>query len=89
MGPLQFDVAAHRLAVESGSPVRLDHLPYKVVRRLVDPAQRSLLDSSTSSEVFTRADGTDLAVFTSRGVLDTLGRRHPELDLDVLVAGVD
>jgi peptide chain release factor 3 len=88
VGPMQFEVAAHRLVAEFKSPVRLEPLPYTVVRRLTDPAHRSLVDGNRS-EVLTRTDGVDLALFTDSTTLGVLRRLHPEVvaALEPLVAG--
>ncbi|EIE97223.1 peptide chain release factor 3 [Saccharomonospora glauca K62] len=86
VGPMQFEVAAHRMEHEFNSPVKLDRLPYSTVRRLVDPAQRALVDAGRNSEVLTRADGTDLALFVDDMSMRLLLRRHPELRLETLVA---
>lgn len=86
VGPMQFEVAAHRLEHEFSCPVRLDRLPYTAVRRLADPAQRSLVDSGRRSEVLTRADGVDLALFDDEMTMRILLRQHPELVLEPLVA---
>ena len=86
VGPMQFEVAAHRMEHEFNSPVKLDRLPYSTVRRLVDPAQRALVDAGRSSEVLTRADGTDLALFADDMSMRILLRRHPDLRLEPLVA---
>ncbi|MQA10421.1 MAG: peptide chain release factor 3 [Pseudonocardiaceae bacterium] len=89
VGPMQFDVATHRLDVEFGVPVTLDRLQYSVVRRLVEPAHRSLIDSSGRGEVLTRTDGAELALFTDEVALGVITRQHPELGVEHLVAGTD
>ncbi|EHR59223.1 peptide chain release factor 3 [Saccharomonospora cyanea] len=89
VGPMQFEVAAHRMEYEFNSPVKLDRLPYSTVRRLADPAQRALVDAGRNSEVLTRADGTDLALFADDMSMRLLLRRHPELRLEALVATGD
>ncbi|EID54067.1 peptide chain release factor 3 [Saccharomonospora xinjiangensis] len=86
VGPMQFEVAAHRMEHEFNSPVKLDRLPYSTVRRLADPAQRALVDAGRNSEVLTRSDGTDLALFADDMSMRLLVRRHPELRLENLVA---
>ncbi|MEV6715396.1 peptide chain release factor 3 [Lentzea sp. NPDC051208] len=88
VGPMQFEVAAHRLDAEFKSPVRLEPLPYTVVRRLADPRQRSIVDSNRT-EVLTRTDGVDLALFPDSTALGVLRRLHPEVRLESLVAGTD
>ncbi|PRX49338.1 peptide chain release factor 3 (bRF-3) [Prauserella shujinwangii] len=86
VGPMQFDVAAHRLEHEFGCTVRLDRLPYHTVRKLGDPAQRPLIDAGHRSEVLTRTDGTELALFDDDMALRILQRRHPDLVLEPLLA---
>lgn len=86
VGPMQFEVAAHRLDAEFKSPVRLDHLPYTAVRRLGEPEQRPIVDTGTRSEVLTRTDGAELALFTDEMAMRIMLRRNPELALEPLVA---
>jgi peptide chain release factor 3 len=85
VGPMQFDVAAHRLEAEFGTPVKLDHLPYTVVRRLADPGHRALIEASGRGEVLTRADGTELALFSDQIALSVLVRKTPDLAVVELV----
>ncbi|MEU3273926.1 peptide chain release factor 3 [Saccharomonospora sp. NPDC006951] len=86
VGPMQFEVAAHRLEHEFSSPVRLDRLSYSAVRKLGDSRQRNLVDSGRRSEVLTRTDGTELALFEDEMAMRILLRQHPELELEPLVA---
>jgi len=86
VGPMQFEVAAHRMGAEFKSPIRLEHLPYHAVRRLADPHQRSIVDGGRRSEVLTRADGAELALFAEEMDLRLLQRGNPELVLETLVA---
>ncbi|WP_439659463.1 peptide chain release factor 3 [Lentzea sp. HUAS TT2] len=88
VGPMQFEVALHRMEWEFASPMTLEHLAYTVVRRLVDPGQRPLVDAGWRSEVLEREDGTELAVFASQIELAVLQRLHPHIELDHLVGGV-
>jgi peptide chain release factor 3 len=90
VGPMQFEVAAHRLEAEFGTPVRMDHLAYRVARRLVDPAQRALIDDGSRSEVLRRdRDGAELALFNDVYVMGAMRRLHPGLKLEPLVAGTE
>lgn len=89
VGPMQFDVATQRLSSEFGVPIRLDHLPYSVVRRLTDPQQRATVDAGSRSEVLRRTDGAELALFNDRIALGTMLRQHTDLALEPLVAGED
>jgi peptide chain release factor 3 len=86
VGPMQFEVAAHRLEAEFKSPVRLEHLPYTAVRRLADPSHRGIVDTEGRSEVLIRTDGAELALFADELAMRVLVRRHPELALEPLVA---
>jgi peptide chain release factor 3 len=86
VGPMQFEVAAHRMESEFTAPIRLEQLPYHAVRRLADPAQRPIVDTGRRSEVLTRLDGTELALFAEEMDLRLLLRAHPELVLESLVA---
>ncbi|HVV19873.1 MAG TPA: peptide chain release factor 3 [Pseudonocardiaceae bacterium] len=85
VGPMQFEVAAHRMATEFGVAIALDHLPYTTVRRLPDASQRGVVDRNSRSEVLTRDDGTDLALFTDDIALSVLCSLHPELVVEPLV----
>ena len=64
VGALQFEVATHRLENEFGAPVELSMTRYKVARR-TDEASRDTLRAMQGVDVFTRSDGTLLAVFES------------------------
>ena len=86
VGPMQFEVAAHRLAVEFKSPARLEPLPYTTVRRLIDPSQRSIVDGGRQSEVLIRDDGAVLALFASDMAMRVMQRMNEELKLEPLVA---
>ncbi|AYY12120.1 peptide chain release factor 3 [Actinobacteria bacterium YIM 96077] len=88
VGPLQFDVSAHRLEHEFGSAVRLDRLPYSLARR-TRADDRATLDAEHDVEVVERGDGALLALFSDRWRLASVQRRHPELMLEPLVAGAD
>jgi peptide chain release factor 3 len=86
VGPMQFEVAAHRLEVEFKSPARLEHLPNTAERRLPDLSQRSIVDGGRGSEVLIRDDGAPLALFASDMVMRVMQRMNPELVLEPLVA---
>jgi peptide chain release factor 3 len=89
VGPMQFEVASHRMETEFNSPVVLEHLPYSVVRLLADVTQRSIVDTGRGSEVLLRADGSEIAVFVDRISLGILLRQSPELNLEPLIAGTE
>ncbi|GAA2864297.1 peptide chain release factor 3 [Actinoplanes cyaneus] len=82
VGPMQFEVATHRLEAEFGVKVNLNHLPYEVAAR-TDEAGREILRTESNVEVMTRVrDGALLAVFPHRWRMRTIAGRHPDLRLD-------
>jgi peptide chain release factor 3 len=86
VGPMQFDVAVHRLETEFGAPVELSPTSYSVARR-TDAASAPALRAMRGVDVLHRADGTLIAVFESEYWLDRLAADQPELVLEPLVAG--
>ena len=85
VGPMQFEVATHRLENEFGAPVELSMTSYQVARR-TDEASTPELRSMQGVDVLERADGTRLALFESPYWLDRLVGERPELVLDKIVA---
>jgi peptide chain release factor 3 len=86
VGPMQFEVAVHRMANEFSAPIRLEILAYSLARR----ARRedvATLDRQRGIEVLSRADGALLALFPDRWRLQWVQRDHPDLVLEPLVAG--
>ncbi|MCR3720090.1 MULTISPECIES: peptide chain release factor 3 [Prauserella salsuginis group] len=86
VGPMQFEVATHRMEHEFNAPVKLDRLSYSAVRKLGDSSQRGIVDAGRRSEVLDRADGTELAVFEDEMSMRILLRANPELELEPLLA---
>ena len=86
VGPMQFEVATHRLENEFGAPVELSMTNYQVAR-LTDEASTLELRAMQGVDVLLRADGTRLALFESPYWLDRLVGERPELMLEKLVAG--
>jgi peptide chain release factor 3 len=86
VGPMQFEVAVHRLENEFGAPVELSPTSYSVARR-TDAASAPALRSMRGVDVLERSDGTLIAVFESVYWLDRLAADQPELVLEPLVAG--
>ncbi|MCB0959309.1 MAG: peptide chain release factor 3, partial [Acidimicrobiales bacterium] len=86
VGPMQFEVAVHRLETEFGAPVELSPTSYTVARR-TDAASASALRAMRGVDVLGRSDGTLIAVFESVYWLDRLAADQPELVLEPLVAG--
>ncbi len=85
VGPMQFEVASHRLAGEFGAPARLDRLPYSLAR-LTDRATAVRLAGQSGVEVLERGDGALLAVFADPWRLSRVQRDLPDAHLEPLVA---
>ena len=85
VGPMQFDVAKHRLEHEFGAPVEITATAYKVAR-LTDEDSELTLRNMSGVTVLSRADGARYALFESPYWLERVERDHPELTLDRLVA---
>jgi peptide chain release factor 3 len=86
VGPMQFEVAEHRMANEFGAPVRLDRLDYSLARR-TDARWARVLDAESGVEVLERtSDGALLALFGGAWRLQRVLRDHPDVLLEPLVA---
>jgi peptide chain release factor 3 len=83
VGPMQFEVATHRLEAEFGVKVNLTRLPYEIAAR-TDETAREVLRTEANVEVMTRVrDGAQLAVFPHKWRMRTVAGRYPDLKLDV------
>jgi len=85
VGPMQFEVASHRMATEFNSPIALENLPYTVARA-VDPEDAPFVDKQVSMEVLTRTDGVMLALFSTKWRLQGFQSDNPEVRFSSLVA---
>ena len=85
VGPMQFEVAVHRLEHEFGAPTELGATSWRVARR-TDEASTPELRSLQGVAVYLRADGTRYALFESPYWLARVEDDHPELTLEKLVA---
>jgi peptide chain release factor 3 len=85
VGPMQFEVAAHRLEHEFGAPAELAPTTWRIARR-TDEASTPALRAMHGVAVYLRADGTRYALFESPYWLARVEGDHPELVLDRLVA---
>jgi peptide chain release factor 3 len=85
VGPMQFDVALHRLENEFGAPVELSPTAYRVAR-ITDEASEPALLAMSGVTVLRRTDGTRYALFESPYWLERVEREHPELVLERLLA---
>ncbi|MEO8815871.1 MAG: peptide chain release factor 3 [Mycobacterium sp.] len=88
VGPMQFEVASHRMAGELSAPIQLEPLPYSVARA-VDAVDVELLQRQPSMEVLTRSDGVLLALFSTKWRLQGFQRDNPDVQLRSLVAAGD
>jgi peptide chain release factor 3 len=88
VGPMQFEVATHRMRHEFGAPIRLEPLDYTLARR-TRHEDVALLDRQRGIEVLTRGDGVLLALFPDRWRLQFVQRDHADVVLEPLVADHD
>jgi peptide chain release factor 3 len=88
VGPMQFEVASHRMAGEFNSPITLERLPYTVARA-IHPDDAALLAKQVSMEVLTRTDGVMLALFATKWRLQGFSEENPDIRLSSLVAAGD
>ncbi|WP_018598662.1 peptide chain release factor 3 [Mycobacterium sp. 155] len=85
VGPMQFEVAAHRMATELSAPISLESLPYQVAR-VVSPEDADFVNRQVSAEVLTRTDGVMLVLFSTPWRLEGFQRDNPTIKLGSLVA---
>jgi peptide chain release factor 3 len=86
VGPMQFEVAEHRMAGEFSAPVRLERLEYTMAR-LTDREWGKVLDRESGVEVLERiSDGALLALFAGNWRLQRVLRDHEGVVLEPLVA---
>jgi peptide chain release factor 3 len=88
VGPMQFEVATHRMEHEFNAPVTLDRLEYSLARR-TDRDWSKVLDRESGVEVLERGDGALLALFAGSWRLNRVLRDHPDVVLEPLVAATD
>jgi peptide chain release factor 3 len=80
-GPMQFDVALHRLRHEFGADVGLEAAPWRVARR-TDEAGEQAVGAARYGALLIRADGTRLALFENEFQVDRFERDRPDVTLD-------
>jgi peptide chain release factor 3 len=86
VGPMQFEVAVHRMEHEFGAPVELERLPYSIAMRTDEASAPGVAAAARNAEVLRRTDGELLAVFPDKWGLRVLKQNKPELTLEPLVA---
>ncbi|MQA27699.1 MAG: peptide chain release factor 3, partial [Micromonosporaceae bacterium] len=78
VGPMQFEVAAHRMAAEYGVRIAVEPLPYGLARRTDEAGEQALRGNSYGVEVLTRVrDDTLLALFPNKWRVSSVLREHP------------
>ena len=85
VGPMQFEVAAHRMATELSAPISLEYLPYQIAR-IVAPEDADFVNKQVPAEVLTRSDGVMLVLFSTPWRLEGFQRDNPDMKLGSLVA---
>ena len=65
VGPMQFEVAEHRIEHELRAPIHLETLPYTIARR-TRREDIAAIEARRGTEVLERGDGVLLALFTDR-----------------------
>lgn len=86
VGPMQYDVALHRMNREFGAPVELTHLPYSLALRTDAEGARALRDFRRV-EVLTRTDGVLLALFSDVYSPRQIKKERPEITLEPVFSG--
>jgi peptide chain release factor 3 len=85
VGPMQFEVATHRMEHEFGAPISLEPLSYRLAVR-TDETSVPEVSTATGAEVLRREDGELLALFTDKWTLRVVQQNKPHLVLEPLVA---
>ncbi len=85
VGPMQFEVAEHRMANEFTAPIRLERLDYTIARSIA-PEDVATIQGEPRVEVLTRSDGELLALFPDKWRLASVQRAHPDVQLRPLLA---
>ena len=82
VGTLQFDVFQYRMKNEYGVDLRMEGLPYEVLRFIkAYPGNLSDLNLSSDAELLEDYKGHSLLVFSSEWAIDFTVRRNPGLQL--------
>ena len=76
VGPMQFEVAVHRLEHEFGAKPLLEPLSYSIARRVEKPVVAAI-ESKHGTEVLERTDGTLVALFTDKWRMSTVAADLP------------
>jgi peptide chain release factor 3 len=85
VGPMQFEVAQHRMEHEFNAPIELERLPYSLALR-TDEASAAKVSTARGAEVLQRTNGELIAVFSDKWGLRVFKENNPDLTLESLVA---
>lgn len=86
VGPMQFEVATHRLLAEFAVPTAIERLSYSVARR-TDAAGAEALRTHSGVEVITRVrDEALLVMFPNNWRVTTITQDYPDVLLEPLIA---
>ncbi|SEE82971.1 peptide chain release factor 3 [Ruania alba] len=85
VGPLQFEVASHRMEHEFGARIVLDTLPYSVAQQVAAEDATSI-SHLAGVEIARRHDGVTLALLRDIYLARSIGRTHPDVTLTPLLA---
>ena len=77
VGPMQFDVAAHRLENEFGARVSQEPLAYDIALRAT-PEAAPVVDRQRGAEVLERTDGVLVALFTDKWRMRSIAGALPD-----------
>jgi peptide chain release factor 3 len=88
VGPMQFEVFAHRLENEFGAKVELSSSPYTAARRTNRETADALRGMGGVRVVERGSDGALIALFESPYRLNRLAGEHPEWMLERMLSGV-
>ncbi|MGS0683692.1 peptide chain release factor 3 [Nakamurella sp. GG22] len=88
VGPMQFEVAGHRMEHEFNAPITLERLDYSVARQ-TDATTAAVLGGESGTEVLSRTDGALIALFTTSWRLHNIQQKHTAAVLQSLPAGGD
>ena len=88
VGTLQFDVFKYRMLSEYGVELRMEGLPYEVLRFITkSPVEEKELNLSSDCELLEDYRGHKLLVFSSFWAIDFTIRRNPGLELSETLDG--
>ncbi|MHA6523489.1 peptide chain release factor 3 [Tessaracoccus sp. G1721] len=89
VGPMQFEVAAHRMENEFNAPVLFDQLPYTVALRTRAEDLLGINSIMGAEGVERRQDGAFLALLSGKWQVTTIRRNFPDAVLEPISTDVE